>query len=134
MKTFVSLLILLAALTACQPTDDEKAAPLLAKIERLNGQGRYQTALDSIRLLRKSFPQALETRKKALILWQEASLKMAQADIAKTDSALQQVLRSLETGKYGLRTANRMRARRDSLQIRYDALCAMVRAIHRRQK
>ena len=96
MKTFVSLLILLAALTACQPTDDEKAAPLLAKIERLNGQGRYQTALDSIRLLRKNFPQALETRKKALILWQEASLKMAQADIAKTDSALQQVLRSLE--------------------------------------
>ena len=134
MKTFVSLLILLAALTACQPTDDEKAAPLLAKIERLNGQGRYQTALDSIRLLRKNFPQALETRKKALILWQEASLKMAQADIAKTDSALQQVLRSLETGKYGLRTANRMRAQRDSLHIRYDALCAMVRAIHRRQK
>ena len=89
---------------------------------------------DSIRILRDRFPQALEARKKSLKLWQEASLKLTQQDIARTDSALQVMLKQMQTGKYSPRVWNKMAMKRDSLRIRYDVLCATVRAIHLRQK
>ena len=67
------------------------------------------------------------------MLWQEASLKAAQQDIARTDSALQ-----AETARYQqaktLRERNFIGIKKDSLQIRYDALCGTVRVIHRRQR
>ncbi|HEY9551212.1 MAG TPA: hypothetical protein VIQ97_02900, partial [Prevotella sp.] len=72
-------------------------------------------------------------RKKALSIWQEASLKMAQDDIAKTDSALQATLSIIPKEEDRFR-ANMLRVKRDSLQARYDAMCGVVRMIRMRQK
>lgn len=120
-------------LVACKQSEDKKARALLQKIEHLYASGNYQAALDSIRRLRRDFPQAVESRRRALVLWQEASLKATQQDIARTDSALQ-----AETARYQqaktLRERNFIGIKKDSLQIRYDALCGTVRVIHRRQR
>ncbi|MBR6494265.1 MAG: hypothetical protein IKT22_03245, partial [Prevotella sp.] len=89
-RTFFLIATVMVALTACQQkSDDDEAAQLLTEIETLYKQGEYRTALDSIESLRMRFPKSVEARRKALRLWQEASLKMAQQDIAVTDSALQ---------------------------------------------
>lgn len=130
MKKLFPILLLTVLLVACSQTEDEKAAPLLSQIETLYKDGRYQQALDSIESLRKNHPRALKSRKRALVVWQDASLKLSQADIAKTDSALQATqLAFSQTNDIGRR--NRLAVRRDSLQARYDALCAIVRKIHK---
>lgn len=133
MKNCLLLLLLLATLTACEQTADEKAEPLMEEIETLYEQGQYQLVLDSITSLRRQFPQAVKARKKALTLWQEASLKLTQADIARTDSALQVAIRQFNEART-IRERNFIGIRRDSLQIRYDALCGTVRVIHKRQQ
>ena len=133
MRQLFFALLLASLLVACKQSEDKKARALLQKIEHLYASGNYQAALDSIRRLRRDFPQAVESRRRALVLWQEASLKAAQQDIARTDSALQ-----AETARYQqaktLRERNFIGIKKDSLQIRYDALCGTVRVIHRRQQ
>lgn len=118
---------------SCVTTEDERAALLLSKIESLYKKGAYTEVLDSITTLRLKFPKAIESRKVALRLWQEASLKLAQKEIAKTDSALQLVLGAIphETNLY---RANMMRVKRDSLKARYEAMCGVVRMVRIRQK
>ncbi len=133
MKRILTALCLALMLGACGESDEKKAATLMAQIELLHSQKQYKVALDSIKSLREKYPHAVESRKKALAIWQDASLKIVQADIATTDSALQSVLgeiRKMDTPVI----PTRLRIRRDSLQIRYDVLCATVRAIHKRQK
>ena len=120
-------------LTGCAKTDDEKAQPLLAKIDSLYARGNYRATLDSITLLRDKYPHAIETRRKALKTWQDASLKMAQADVARTDIELQQVTQRIDSATNRLER-NRLMARRDSLSARYEAMCGVVRMIHLRQK
>lgn len=120
-------------LTGCAKTDDEKAQPLLAKIDSLYARGNYRATLDSITLLRDKYPHAIETRRKALKTWQDASLKMAQADVARTDIELQQVTQRIDSTTNRLER-NRLMARRDSLSARYEAMCGVVRMIHLRQK
>lgn len=119
--------------SSCTKTEDEKAAQLLSQIRVLYEQKEYRQTLDSITSLRNRFPNALQSRKEALAIWQNASLKQAQADVAKTDSALQAVLMEIpkERNRY---KANMMRVRSDSLQARYEAMCGVVRMIHMRQK
>ena len=96
----ILLLVVLFALTiSCEKSEDEKAAPLLAKIDSLYKAERYQDVLDSISALRDRFPRAINARKTALGLWQTASLKLAQADIARTDSALQAKEQALKQEK-----------------------------------
>ena len=87
-------------------------------------------------------------RKEALRLFQDASLKMAQADLAQTDSLLQaanaqyeaanrratanrQALRATEAE---LHHVNELRKVRDSLQVRFDMQCAKIKYIHKKQK
>ena len=84
------------ALVACAPTEDEKAQPTLDNIEKLYAEGKYAATLDSITSLRERFPMAVEARKKALKIWQDASLKMAQKDVAETDIKLQEAIRMAE--------------------------------------
>jgi hypothetical protein len=127
------LIFTVLLLMACGQTADEKAAPLLSRIETLYGSGKYQTALDSIKKLRVKYPEAIESRKRALKIWQEASLKMTQDDIGKTDSALQATIREWKTTK-SLYRKNLLSVKRDSLQVRYDALCGTVRVIHKKEK
>jgi outer membrane protein assembly factor BamD (BamD/ComL family) len=133
MRNVIIILSVIFALTACQPSEDEKAQTLMAKIETLYQKGHYKEALDSISALREKHPKAIESRKKALKLWQMASLKMVQEDIGKTDSALQAQTRLFDKAT-SLREKNFLGIKKDSLQIRYDALCGTVRIIHKRQQ
>lgn len=119
--------------TACAKTDDEKAQDLLAQIDQLYAKGKYKETLDSITVLRDRFPMALESRRKALVVWQKASLAMAQKDVANTDIRLQEVARQIEETTDRL-THNMLLVKRDSLQARYEAMCGVVRMIHARQK
>ena len=57
---------------------------------------------------------------------------MTQQDIGLTDSALQAVTAQWKS-EQNIGRRNRLRAKVDSLQVRYDALCGTVRVIHRRQ-
>ena len=127
------LLAALACLTACQPSADEQAEPLMQRIDSLYQHNDYQGTLNAIRELRAEHPKATECRKRALKIWQEASVKMAHADIARTDSALQATGRQLGAAR-SIYERNMLSLRRDSLQSRYDVLCAQVRYILMKQK
>lgn len=132
MKNYAYILLALMVLTACQKSEDEQAAAMLSQIQTLYGEARYAETLDSIESLRMKFPKAIETRKQALRIWQEASLKMAQDDVQQTDSALQATLLQIDQAKT-LLEANMLRQKRDSLRARFEAMCGVVRMIHMRQ-
>lgn len=133
MKKHIWLILCTLLICSCTLSEDQKAARLLSQIKTLYKDGCYTEALDSIMALRMQFPKAIESRKEALRIWQNASLKQAQADIAQTDSALQTVLRSIPM-ESNLYKANMMRVERDSLKARYEAMCGVVRMIRMRQK
>lgn len=135
MKAKVFFLTAVAAVTllSCGPTESDHAAALVAQIEQLYADGKYQTVLDSITSLRQRYPKEVEARRRVLPIWQDASLRIAQADIARTDSALQATIAEMEAAKT-IRERNFIGIRRDSLQVRYDVLVGTVRVIHRRQQ
>ena len=54
MKKYILAIIVLASCFACQPTEDEKAAPLMKKIETLYHDGQYQAALNAITQLSRA--------------------------------------------------------------------------------
>ena len=131
-RTFFLIATVMVALTACQQkSDDDEAAQLLTEIETLYKQGEYRTALDSIESLRMRFPKSVEARRRALRLWQEASLKMAQQDIAVTDSALQATTAQMQA-EQRIYERNMLGVKKDSLQARYEALIGVVRMIRKR--
>ena len=129
------LLMAVAAvlLSSCTQSDEDRAKPLLAKIDSLYKSGNYRTTLDSITLLRDKYPKAVDARRHALKVWQGASLKMAQDDVARTDVQLQEVNLQLEQ-EHDLYRHNRLLVKRDSLKARYEAMCGVVRMIRMRQK
>lgn len=106
---------------------------LLSEIEQLYEQGDYRTVLDSIESLRAKFPTAVAERHRALQLWQEASLRLAQQDIAITDSALQAVTSQMEA-ESRIYERNMLGVKKDSLQARYEALIGVVRMIRKRME
>lgn len=120
-------------LLSCGPTESDNAAALVAQIEQLYADGKYQTVLDSITSLRQRYPEEVEARRRVLPIWQDASLRIAQADIARTDSSLQATIAEMAAAKT-IRERNFIGIRRDSLQVRYDVLVGTVRVIHRRQQ
>lgn len=130
---YFSIIALIIILTGCNRTEDEQAAALMATIDSLYAKGKYCETLDSIMSLRTTYPKALQSRKKALRIWRDASLKLAQSDIAKTDTELQKTLRAIDS-ETDLYKANMLRVKRDSLQARYEAMCGVVKMIHIRQK
>lgn len=131
-KATLLTLAAMALMASCQKTEDEKAASLMNKIDSLYKAGNYQATLNAITRLRANHPKAVESREKALKIWQDASLKMTQAEIGRTDSALQATIAQYGVEK-DLYRKNMLRVKRDSLQVRYDALCGTVRVIHKRQ-
>lgn len=131
-KATLLTLAAMALMASCQKTEDEKAASLMNKIDSLYKAGNYQATLNAITRLRANHPKAVESREKALKIWQDASLKMTQAEIGRTDSALQATIAQYGAEK-DLYRKNMLRMKRDSLQVRYDALCGTVRVIHKRQ-
>lgn len=121
------------AVAACGDKGKTAAEESLARIEALYEAGEYRAVLDSIVLLRDAYPEAVDVRRRALTLWQDASLALAQDDLGQTDIALQETLAAIDAAP-DIRSANRLRARRDSLQARYEALCGVVRMIHTKQQ
>ena len=97
MKHLLFFTFIVILFCGCTKTEDEKAQTLLAQIDSLYNKGNYSAALDSITQLRERFPKAVEARKHALKVWQDASLKMAQTDVAKTDILLQETESQLQT-------------------------------------
>lgn len=131
------ILIPLAALLliipgACTESEDDKARPLMSEIDSLMTAHNYPATLAAITRLRRDYPKAVNSRRRALKIWQEASLLMTQEDIGRTDSALQATIAQIGSAR-SIGERNRLCYRRDSLQVRYDALCGTVRVIHRRQ-
>ena len=133
MKKLTLITLVALALASCAKTDDDMAQKMLTRINSLYESGNYRAALDSITVLRDRHPAAIEARKAALVVWQNASLKMAQADVAQTDILLQQTIAKIAstTDRY---ERNMLGVRRDSLQARYDAMCGVVKMIRMRQK
>ncbi|MBR5698984.1 MAG: hypothetical protein IKX44_10255 [Prevotella sp.] len=121
------------AATGCEQKKDEGAATMLTEIEQLYEQGNYKAAHDSIVLLRARFPKALAERQRALRIWQEASLKQAQEDIALTDSALQAVTAQMQA-ETRIYERNMLGVKKDSLQVRYEALIGEVRIIRKKME
>lgn len=112
---YLLTIMLIVTLAGCNESEEQKAARMLARIDSLYEEGHYKEVLDSIVSLRSAYPSAVETRKKALKVWQNASLKLAQDDIARTDVLLQETMRKIEA-ETDLRKANLLRVRRDSLR------------------
>ena len=121
---------------------------MLVKAEKYFSEGSYDRAKIAIDSLRKVYPGAVETRKKALRLFQNISLKEAQEDLALTDSILQRVTLDykyikdkVEKDKAELRATpdelellTRTKMKLDSLKVRFDMQCAKINYIHKKQK
>ena len=135
-------------LVACGNGAQKEAEGLLKKANELYEQKAYDKALTALDSLRKVYPGAVDTRKKALKLRQSIELKRSQEELALVDSMLQAVnhdyryqSQKVEKDKQELRATaeeltmlTRTRMRRDSLQTRFDVLCAKIRYIHKKQK
>ena len=134
---------------SCGGSDAQQAAEnMLEQAEKYFSEGSYDRAKIAIDSLRKVYPGAVETRKKALKLFQNISLKEAQEDLAVTDSALQagtldykyikdKVNRDkaeLRATAEELETLTRTKMKLDSLKVRFDMQCAKIKYIHKKQK
>ncbi len=141
-------ILLAAMLVACSDEKQKAAEEMLQKASLQFEQRQYDRALITIDSLRKVYPGAIETRKQALILQQNIELKRSQEELAIVDSLLQVVKSDYETlklkvekDKQELRATpeeltmlTKTRVRRDSLQTRFEVLCAKIRYIHKKQK
>lgn len=141
-------ILLAAMLVACSDDKQKAAEQMLQKAGQQFEQKQYDRALITIDSLRKVYPGAIETRKQALILQQNIELKRSQEELAIVDSLLQVVKSDYETlklkvekDKQELRATpeeltmlTKTRVRRDSLQTRFEVLCAKIRYIHKKQK
>ena len=152
MKNRLIITICVAAavvMTACSSNDAQKSAEgMLEKAEKYFSEGSYDRAKIAIDSLRKVYPGAVETRKKALKLFQDISLKEAQEDLALTDSIMQKVgldckyiKEKVEKDKAELRATaeelellTRTKMKYDSLKVRFDMQCAKIKYIHKKQK
>jgi len=144
----IVILAVVALLTACGESGPNQAEALLQQANADYEQGRYDEGLRRIDSLRKVYPNAIDTRKKALRLQQDIELKKAQQELASTDSLLQLVQHDLyyqqekvSRDKAALRATpeeltllTRTRMRRDSLRTQCEVLGAKIRYIHKKQK
>ena len=146
--------LVLSALTAlllmsCGENEAQKQAEeMLEKAGACYEQGQYDKALTVIDSLRKVFPNAIDTRKKALKLYQDIELKKTQQELTMTDSLLQAVnhdyayqQEKVERDKAALRATPEeltmftlTRMKRDSLRTQTEVLGAKIRYIHKKQK
>ena len=137
------------ALSSCSGNDAQKAAEdMLEQAEKYFSEGRYDRAKIAIDSLRKVYPNAVETRKKALALFQSISLKEAQEDLAITDSALlattevyKEMKKHVDEAKAELRatpeeleTLTKTKMKHDSRKVRVDMQCAKIKYIKKKKK
>lgn len=143
-------LVLIAALSliACGNKVEKEAEALLEQANTQYANKQYDQALRTIDSLRKAYPEAIDTRNKALRLYQDISLKQAQDDLANTDTLLQRTKAEYDSMKVKVDRAKAelkateaellaltlKRIERDSLQARFDMQCAKIKYIHKKQK
>ena len=134
--------------TACADGNQQKAEALLQQANEQFEKGQYDRALISIDSLRELYPNAIDTRKRALKLYQDVELKRSQEELAVVDSLLEQAKHdydalkqqadadraALRATEQQLQRTNEALAHRDSLQTRFDVLCAKIKYIHKKQK
>ena len=137
-----------AALASCGDSYRQNAEEMLKQAGYDYEHGRYDMALATIDSLRKTYPDIVDVRRKALALYQNISLKKAQEELEETDRQLQEVnatyemiretverrKAALQATADDLQTLTLMRIKRDSLQTRFDVQCAKIKYIHKRQK
>ena len=137
----MATVLFLILAVACKDNRQQQA-------EEQFGPSDYQAALSTIDSLRKVYPNAINTRKKALKLYQDIELKKAQQELAVTDSLLQAVnhdyvyqQEKVERDKAALRATPEeltmltlTRIKRDSLRTQTEVLGAKIRYIHKKQK
>lgn len=135
-------------LAACADSRQKEAEAMLQRADQLFNEQKYDRALIAIDSLRKVYPSAIETRKQALKLQQNIELKRSQEELASVDSTLQAVRQNyeyqrqkVEKDKQELRATpeeltmlTKTRVKHDSLQTRFNVLCAKIRYIHKKQK
>ena len=143
---FIGILILAIVGHCIDP--DNRASSLYEQIEEDYDSGRYHRVLFEIDSLRRTYPNAVDTRNKALKIYQEASLKIAQARLARMDSVLQVAEKEYaalhavveEKRRKGtmthaeLQRHNELEAYCDSLRRACRVEGSKIRYIHRRQK
>ena len=149
MRRLVLSAMALLMLWSCGGNEAQKQAEaMLEKAGVCFEQGQYDEALTVIDSLRKVFPNAIDTRKKALKLYQDIELKKTQQELAVTDSLLQAVnhdyayqQEKVERDKAALRATPEeltmltlTRIKRDSLRTQTEVLGAKIRYIHKKQK
>ena len=148
-KILISIAASVTILAACSENNSQRAADnILNTAEKYFSEGQYDMAMKAIDSLRKEYPTAVETRKKALKLYQNAALKEAQADLALTDQKMQEAIKEydikkkivdkakaeLKASAEELDALTKMKMRLDSLQVRFDTQCAKIKYIHKKQK
>ena len=148
MKRLVLSAMAVLLLVSCGENESQKQAEaMLEKAGICYEQGQYNQALIVIDSLRKIYPNAIDTRKKALKLYQDIELKKAQQELLITDSLLQTVnhdyayqQEKVERDKAALRATPEeltmltlTRMKRDSLRTQAEVLGAKIRYIHKKQ-
>ena len=144
------ILGLMAALLlmACGETPQEQAAQLAQQAATLCEESRLDEARMLIDSLRRTYPDIVEARKAALKLHQDVELKIAQQELASTDSLLVLANRELtalqqevDTHKAALKATaeeltrlTRARMHRDSIRTQFEALGMKIRYIRQKQK
>ena len=133
---------------ACGETPQEQAAQLAEKAATCCEEGRLTEARALIDSLRRTYPDIVEARKAALKLHQDVELKIAQQELASTDSLLVLANRELaalqqevDTHKAALKATaeeltrlTRARMHRDSIRTQFEALGMKIRYIRQKQK
>lgn len=134
--------------TACGETPQEQAAQLADKAAICCEEGRLTEARFLIESLRHTYPDIVEARKAALKLHQDVELKIAQQELARTDSMLVLANRELEARQQQadahktalkataeeLTQLTKTRMRRDSIRTQYEALGMKIRYIRKKQR
>ena len=149
MKRLILSAMAVLLLVSCGENESQKQAEaMLEKAGVCYEQGQYNQALIVIDSLRKIYPNAIDTRKKALKLYQDIELKKAQQELLITDSLLQTVnhdyayqQEKVERDKAALRATPEeltmltlTRMKRDSLRTQAEVLGVKIRYIHKKQK
>ena len=96
MRRLVFFLTTIFLVIACSETPQEQATQLAQQAATCCEEGRLMEARLLIDSLRRTYPDIVEARKAALKLHQDVEIKIAQQELARTDSLLILANRELE--------------------------------------
>ena len=148
MKRLMFFLTTILLVIACSETPQEQATLLVQQATTCCEEGRLMEARILIDSLRRTYPDVVEARKAALKLHQDVELKIAQQELARTDSLLILANRELEARQQQvdahkadlkataeeLTLLTKTRMRRDSIRTQFEALGMKIRYIRKKQK